>query len=828
MKIALANLYKYKLFSAINILGLAVGLATSVIMYLFVYNEFSYDSQWEDKESIFKVLQLEIEDDDFFDHASISGLVLPALQEYFGVAIAQTSHWRREYFREVEAGDTYSVQDIYFVSESFPQMFQFRTLQGNLDDIFEDPNSIALNEGLARQWFGETDPVGQIISVKNFISGDVRNYQVDAVFQLAVDNSTFQIGVMGGDVGINQGQPDSKNGRDVEGYIKLDSGIDISSIRSKLPDFVEQYVSHSELGLDEDQSITNSFSYELIAIEDLYFDPLYCASWNAGRCGNLSVVTSFAMLAILVLLVACVNYITLALAKSGRRAKEVALRKVSGANFSQLVLQFMGESLAVILLALFLAIALVEISLPIFISIMDINLKINFDKGSTYLFFAASLVVICLTAGLYPALVISRIKPATTLKSNQDSIVQGRSNLGNILLFFQFGVTISLLIATAIVFTQLNFINQRDPGFSPNDLIELNLTQLKARTNSRALQQGIAGLSQVESVTLSGTDPGQDGGIFMFANYSAVDENNQNDPEISTISVGYSFFETFSMPLVAGRSYQRGRDREEPSNSLGLPQEDLKVFQDGSLILNESAVRLLGFASPEEAIGKSVSADSFQINGEKSLLTIIGVVKDSQYRTLREVAGPVVYRLSTDDSWFLTLRYDGDPQILLLELEIVWSEVVGDSVFIANFIENELAGTFQAEKTQAGLLVTFAVLAVFIACLGLYGVTAFSIDRRTKEIGIRKVMGAEVRNISSLLIWQFSKPVLVANIIAWPVGVWTMLPWLQRFPYQIDTVIIIPLCVSAGLIALSIAWLTVVGSTLKVATTNPLYALRYE
>jgi putative ABC transport system permease protein len=297
---------------------------------------------------------------------------------------------------------------------------------------------------------------------------------------------------------------------------------------------------------------------------------------------------------------------------------------------------------------------------------------------------------------------------------------------------------------------------------------------------------------------------------------------------LNNLRVDYNFFKTFEISLISGRYFAEAMDQEEPAPRLvNPPSQDNREIKNWRIILNLSAARQFGFASADDAVGK------FLESGDPgtpfySEYEIIGVVKDSQYRSLRMKPEPELYHLSPDSTMFLAVRYRGDYQTVVNEVKRVWHEVVGDVLFTDSNVKQNLVTTFSQEEKENKALIAFSLLSVFISCMGLFGMASFTVDRRVKEIGLRKVMGAKVKDIVKLLGWQFLKPVLISNIIAWPIAILAMQSWLERFPYRFDSLLMIPICLGSGLLALAIAWLTVAGNTTRVAKSNPIHALRYE
>jgi len=512
----------------------------------------------------------------------------------------------------------------------------------------------------------------------------------------------------------------------------------------------------------------------------------------------------------------------LATAKSTQRAREVALRKVMGARRSQLLEQFFGESMLLAILSLMLAIVIVESALPYYGDFLGKNLVLEYSNFFSFATLGGLVFAVGIVGGLYPALILSGFRPAFILKANKSAENSGSNKLRSGLVIVQFAISIALIVAAAVVYGQMLFATNMDAGFNKENLLVIkNVGRSSVAPKQKALRDEIMRLDGVLASTYSINAP------------ASGNENNTSveipgKPELGSILIGqqsvdYEFFDTYQMPVLAGRVYDRA------FASDGVPSaEDVAAgtASGGTIIVNEGALRRFGFGTPEEAIGKAVTiglGDNVQTD-----LTIIGVVPDTNFQSLRQVIRPELFFLNRSVNFNLAVRYSGDPRRLITQIENIWKGMITDVPYRYEFVDEVMAQEFIEEQGLASMLGIFSGLAVVIACMGLYGLAAFTAERRTKEIGIRKVMGATVLDIVRLLVWQFSKPVLLASIIAWPIAIWAMMTWLESFPYRIDSWLLVPLCLIAAFVALSIAWATVGGNAAKVARSNPIKALRYE
>jgi putative ABC transport system permease protein len=816
---AINNLIKNKLYSAINIVGLAIGLAACIVIALYVQDESSYDKQWENSERIYRVnYSYNLPGTDTLKFAVTPLPLIPALHQYYSEEIELST--RTISFERIVDIDNAQYEDrLVSVDRPFIDMFQLEELAGSLENTLVNPSNVALSAEVASRYFGAQDPIGEVITISTL--GVSQDFNVSAVYQVP-GNTVLDVPLLS--LLDEASLPPSLGtwfNANLGAYFLLKPGVDIESLKLNLPDLINQNVDISVIVPDPNAKASDVLSMDFQNIEMLHLD----SPWDTTRAGgNLTVVIAFSAISVLILLIGGINFTILTTAKATQRAREVAMRKVLGARRKQLIVQFLGESFFIVLLAMILSLAVVELMLPIFESMVSKELAVDYSSPSTFLSLLALLLVVGLSGGLYPAFILSNFRPGSILKSNRSTETKGSASLRGILVIFQFSVSIILMIATSVIYTQLQYSNNRDPGFNKDNLLVINNIRPRPelRANLEPLKQELLPLANISNVGFSETQPS--GQQQQYGVYTPLGGAGTNFT-IARAGVGYDYFETYQIPLLAGRNYTVGRDIIEPTFDIttndGSPPVELA---ERSIMINAGAVRALGFVNPEEAIGKVLSTETTQ----NTNYTIIGVVADNHIFSINALPRAEMYILKPDQANVVTVRFQGSPQAIIEQVNSIWGEVMGDIEISTVFVDQLLAEEFQQEQTEAIILISFSFLAILIACLGLFGSTSFTVDRRTKEIGLRKVMGAKVKNIVTLLIWQFSKPVLVANVIAWPVAVWAMMTWLQRFPYQINAWLLAPLCLVAGLIALSIAWLTVASNTTRVARSNPINALRYE
>jgi putative ABC transport system permease protein len=819
---ALKQLFRHKQFSAINVIGLAVGMAACCLLLLYVQNETSWDRHWQHGERLYRVnTTFDLPAREPFRLTTGSALLLPALQQYFGKDI-ETAGRARSLNMELRNDNESLREAVVAVDPGVLDLFALEQLQGSLAATFQSKSNIALSENTALKLFGSTAVIGKTLTLE--YREERTDYQITGVYRLPPKKTVIELPLMIMlDTTKNDFELQSWTRSPLATWIRLAPGVDVNVINARMNAFSDQYADISAARVGPDVKPSDILRYEAQRIDELHLDANF---EDVTISGNRDTLDAFAVIAVLILLVACVNFTNLTTARASLLTVDVAMRKVVGASLQQLVVQFLVEALVILVLALLLALVLVELLLPIFSVFAGTELDFFTNTSQTYLSFALLLLLTLLISGLYPALLLARSQPGKNLKGKRQAEFGRTLTIRNALVVFQFGVAVALIIATGVIYLQVQFVSQRDPGFNGNNLIvieELN-SRATVSTNKQLLKQRILNVPGINSASLTGHRPLSDTTLARTSNAFTLDGEQGSNFIIPTVAIDENLVATYEIELLAGRVFSVERDQPAQVGQPGLKAEDLGLR---TMLINASATRQLGFATVEAALGKVLRLPS-QFPGVNLSFEIVGVLGDTQFYSLKAVPRPEVYLFLPAFGDVLTIRYTGATGSAMAQLSVVWKEVMGDADFTASPLDRYLDQEFASEKTERILLVIFALLAVFIACLGLYGSALFAVDKRTKEIGIRRVMGAEVSEIVGQLLWQFSRPVLLANLIAWPVALWVMLDWLARFPYRIDSLLLLPLCLLAGAIALSVAWLTVVSNTVRVASINPVHALRYE
>jgi len=814
--IAIRNLVSHKLYSAINILGLAIGLACVILIAIFVRYETSYDQHWSKADQIYRVVR-----------TFKAGNGSPAL--YLGTNAPQTGPLLKADFPELEQvvrlwgyrlllgrdDIVFYETGIKFADPEVFEVFDIPFIQGDRATALSEPFSIVLDESTARKYFGDEDPMGQSLMIENRAP-----MKVTGVMQDLPDNTHLRVDMIASlstmVAAYGEGFLQSWGSNNFHTYVLTPKGYDIAKLEAQIPDFLTRHVA-------EDANDWTAFPIQRLT--DIHLTSNRDNEQKAN--GSMAGIYTFSAIAFFILLIACFNFMNLSTARSAQRAREVGMRKVMGAGRKQLISQFLGESVLLSLMAMVLAVAMVEMSLPWFKSFIGLNLTFDY-LGSPIMLVSLLLLAILVGffAGSYPAFYLSAFRPATVLKGDLT-----RGNKGvmfrKVLVVAQFAISIALVIATAIVFAQMKFTSEMDLGLDKEQIMVVRGAPSSGfGTSYDAMKQEFLKHPNIISVTGANLMPSDQNTNSNGVRAEGFDPEGRGMPNLN---VDFDFFDTFGIKLLAGRVFspERGTD-------LWKPTSEETPKQSASFMLNKLAAKQLGW-TPEEALGKWFEVAQEEAFAESVRGPIIGVVDDVNFSTLREAVKPLYYRVmkSTEvDARFpnfdqMAIKFEAGKAGEIIEyIDTAWKNYLPAVPMNRSFIDDNFAALYQSEQQQGELFTIFAVLAIFIAALGLYGLAAFTTEQRTKEIGIRKVMGGSVKDIVLLLTRDFSKLVLLSNVIAWPV-VWVLMNrWLETFAYRIDLGLL-PF-VLASIAALAIALLTVGGLAAKAALSKPALALRYE
>lgn len=822
--VALRNLVKHRLYSAINIVGLAVGLAACVLILVFVRNELSYDRFFTGHERLYQVAitantpgrQPEKTSMTMLPFARAMKESFPEVEETTRI-VRQRSVLRRD--------ETQFFELVILADASMFRMFDFPFVAGDRETYLDQPTGIVLSERMARKYFGERSALGQTITIDN-------QYElvVTGVFKDLPSNTQFDFDIV---MPINSVA--ARNLRALEEnwgaiccktYVRLAEGADIEDVRERLLPWMKR-TAPTLNGPNGSVNLGDAFIPSLRPVADVHMEPLL-GDMRPGT--SKAEIYTFSAVALLVVAIASINFMNLATARATQRAREVSVRKVVGASRTQIVAQFIGESVLLTLIGLLLSLALVELALPAYSAFLQKDLAFDYSDPALLAILLGLAFFVGIAGGAYPAFFLSGFNPAKVLKGASSGVGGGSGRLRMILVVVQFSISIGLMVATAVVYGQLLFAQNKNLGFQRDNLVVLSGTgRPGVRDNLNGLLETLRQDPRIVGAAATNIIPGE------------MDESNTNirlpggDPTeqivIRNDTVGPEFVSTMGMRIIAGRDFDKSRGTDviqRPDWQLRgepTPEGTQPFSQPGAALINESAVRRLGYASPEAAIGQTFTAGDSEVSSLD--LTIIGVVEDFHFRSIHDPIAPGFFITDNGYSSDAVIRVRGDDVRGALEaIDTAWRNANPSVPVQRAFLDDQLQALYEREQQTGTLFAAFSGLAIVIACLGLFGLASFTAERRTKEIGLRKVLGASVTDIVRLLVWQFSKPVLVANLIAWPLAWYGMSRWLESFTYRID---LNPLpFLLAGAAALAIAWATVGLHAAKVARSKPVTALRYE
>ena len=782
-KIVWRNIIRHKAYSILNISGLAIGMASSIFILLWVQNELSYDRFNTHANEIYR---LTCNADDFKAAVSPAGMGAGLQSEI--PQIKSTVRISKPSTELLEFGTKkFEEKNIFYADSNFLQMFSFKLLKGNRNTALQNPDGILITENMAKKYFGDEDAMGKIIRKNNNES-----LVVTGVLANVPSNSHLQFDFLLPMSSIESTEDDLKNKSwgnfNFYTYIQLNKNFNATADNiAKLNGRIKEiYKTHSS-NLKIDFHLQPLTSIHLHS--DLQID-------LPGQ-GNIQYVNIFFIVALFILIVACINFMNLATARSDRRSKEVGLRKVVGASRGQLMEQFLGESLVISFLSLLVAVIIVSLALPAFNHLAEKNLSFSLLNGKLLLMLIGIAALTGILSGIYPALFLSGFKPISVLKGKL-KIGGGNLLFRNGLVVTQFVVSIILLVGTAVVYRQLNFLKDKNLGFDKSNLLYMQMTGdiWKKQPALKAMLQQNPNTSDYSIVSDLPTD----------LTTGTIDVQWEGkDPKlqvvIPSISIDENFMNVFQTKMLAGRSFS--------SSFTG---------DSSNYVLNEIAMHLMGM-NINNAVGKSIS-----FAGSKG--NVIGVVKDFNFKPLQYAIDPLVLRFNKYGGYVMLRAQPGKTEATINALGKISHELNPAYPFTYNFLDNDLNNLYKGEQKMGNIFNLFAILAIFISSLGLYGLSAFMAEQRTKEIGVRKVLGASVFSIVYLLSGKFTRLIAMAMVIAIPVSWWAINNWLKGFAYRINIswVIFLVACGTALLIAL----LTVSYESIKAAVANPVDSLRSE
>lgn len=801
LKVALRNLWKNKSFSAINIIGLATGLAVCLLIVLYVVDELKYDKYNENADRIYR-----LDADIYFNNTQATFAVAP---DPLATTLVREYPEVEQMVRINNQGDilikkdNQNVQDHHaaFVDSTFFKVFTIPMIKGNPETALNDPGSIVIDESAAKRYFNTTDVIGKTLYIDNST-----NCKITGVIKDMSRQSHFHFSFIRPRGKAN----DSWLSNNAANYILVKPGVSREKLQADVDATVNKYIGREleeqlHSSLKDLQSKGNHFIYHLMPLTDIHLhsDKQYEIEAN----GNVTYVYIFSVIAIFILLIACVNFMNLSTARSANRAKEVGVRKVAGSLRKHLITQFLTESVLLSFFSLVLAILIAMLLLPLFNDLAGKQMSV-LTLFSTWLFpvMIALVLVVGIVAGSYPAFYLSSFQPIDVLKGNT---AKGFRNswLRSSLVVFQFSISIILVIGTIVIYNQLNYIQSKKIGYNRDQVLVLhNAWYLDKQI--KPFRNELLNIPGVTNATISGDLPTgtnfDNEGWFRDA---TLDANKAI--VLTNFFVDDNYIPTLDMEMAAGRNFSK----DFPSDSTAI-------------ILNEAAVKLLGLKDPlKEKLYRPNFTSQGEFNGSVGY-QVIGVIKDFNYSSMHQHVGPLIMQWS--ENWgSIAMRVNTQNiSSIINTVEAKWKSMVPAQPFNYSFMDADFNNIYTAEQRTGKLFITFAVFAIFIGCLGLFGLVTYAAEQRIKEIGVRKVLGASVAGIVAMLSKDFAKLVLIASLISFPIAWLAMDKWLQSFAYR--TTISWWIFIVAGAAAIIIALITVSFQAIKAAIANPVKSLRTE
>lgn len=805
--IALRNLWKNKVFSLINIAGLAVGMACCLLILLYVQREMSYDKHHDRASDLYRLVTEFVSEEKTERASTAAAPVGPALKQAFP-EVEEMARVFVPFFEDaailkrVEGGHT--VQSFYetkgaLADSTFFRVFTYDFREGNPARALDKPNSVVLTEGIAHRLFGDQPALNRVVRISSN-NGDI-DFKVTGVVRpkgLSHLDNTYFMSLSSGNIGefVRSTRNFAVNNMFYT-YVKLRPGASAKALEGKFPAFIRQY-----MGEDLKNVAFKKNQYlESVPGIHLYSDN----SASFGIKGNIQYLYIFVTVAVFTLLIACINFMNLSTARSGRRAAEVGVRKVMGAGKESLIGQFLGESMVISFLALVIAVFIVELSLPLFNQVAGTDLTISFLRDyDKLLAFVVLALITGLLAGSYPAFYLSSFNPVQVLKGKGRNTLSA-ARLRRALVVFQFALSIMLIVGSMVIWRQMEYLRNKDLGFVRDRQLVVPLRTNQAQGHYEAFRQAALRNAGVVSAAAASSYPG----IFTPGDQNFYREGKTVEQSINVKinHVNYDFLETMGFRLLSGRFF-----------SPRFPADTAE-----RLILNQEAVSRLGY-TPQNIIGQRLYWNG---SDGKVPYYVVGVVKDFHFMGLQQPINPFGFKLSPWGVNYMVVRVKTDrPSDILRSLETTWKTLNPDEPFEYRFLDQDFQKNYASEEKMGTIVGYFTFVAILIASLGLYGLAAFTAEQKVKEIGVRKVLGASVGSLVGLLSKDFLKLVGVAFVVAVPLSWYAMNTWLQEFAFRTD--LSWWLFAAAGVIALAIALLTISSQTFRAARVNPVKSLKSE
>ncbi|WP_194852239.1 ABC transporter permease [Nonlabens antarcticus] len=794
IKMAFRNLWKDKTFTMLNIAGLAIGVGVCILLFAFINKELGFDKMYTHADQIYRVNMETTEEYDYEVWATMPNAVGPAIQQDLPQVERMARLIKNDFgaTASLKVGDkNFTETNHYLADAALFDMFDFEFLQGTGESAFSKPNTIVLSQTAKQRLFGEQDAMDELITVNNRDT-----LQVAGIYADMPENSVMDYAMVSNIMDSWMGTDVSWSNASFETYVQLQEGADVANSEKNATALIDKNV-------DKEYQYFTEFIFQ--PLTDIHLYSTDVREGYSTKLGNGNTVKSLLFLSLLILFIACINYMNLATAKSRKRAKGIGMNKVLGANRSQMLTLFYVETAVLVFISMVLGYAGSFIALPYFESVTGNELAVSSLVATPLLLGLMVIwIVVTIIAGSYPAISMSGISPLVLVNKSK-SAGAASEFIRKGLVVFQFAASIVLIISVTIILQQMDFMKNKNLGYDPNGIVAISIKSAQSDQQVQNLIQNLQGQTSVESLSAVQSIPG---GV----------ESGRAVRKLATDITG--------MPIASCRTYGNVVETLKLKILAGSELPETIAAGDSTIytLINENILNYLGYKTPDDAIGKIINTEL----GNRAIIT--GVVDDFNFNSLKEDVGGYMYYKSTrapEGIRTLLVRYNSQnlPQFME-QIEKSFTDNLPSTAFDYQFLDRHVAQLYASEEKTAKTITVFSIIAIFIACLGLFGLAAFTAEQRTKEIGMRKVLGATVAGITQLLSKDFLKLIIIAFVIAAPVAYWLMHEWLLDFAYR--TEINIWVFAFAGIAALLIALLTVSFQAIKAAVANPIDSLKME
>ena len=782
---AIRNLLRNPVYALINIFGLSIGITCSLLILIFIKNEISYDKFHENKDDLYRMVFEMVNQDGRIISPQMTAPPAPAMIEEFREVEAATriTGYRNGYF--TYQNKSYKSDGVIYADSLFFEMFSFQLISGDPETILKEPFTLVINEETAKNIFGKENPIGKVLRWNNkddlLITGVVKSPPENSHLQFT---SLISFSSLYEDKRLYM---DWNGGMQYYHYIELLPGISKEIIESRLPDFMNRHINYIFEGSGY------SINASLQPVLDIHLKSGYVG--EIGMTGSMSNIYIYSAIALFILLIACINFMNLTTAKSTRRAREIGLRKILGAERESLIGQFLGESVIMSLLGLIIALILIEILLPEFNNMVNRELDLYQVRNLDLIIgIPLFVIIIGVLAGSYPAFIMSAFTPVNVLKGTISG-QKGSSGFRNVLVLVQFAISLVLIICTLVIYAQLGYIKSKDVGYQKENILVLRFTSENFRDKYMILKEGLKNIPGVINSSATSEIPGTG-----FTSNGYRPEGYDRWLMFNAVDVDFDYIQTMGLQVLQGRGFSA----EYPTDR-------------NAYLINETLARELNWKNPT---GMTIEREGVH--------TIIGMVRDFHFASLHQEIGPLIFTMKPYMGYdFLLVRFKTENlNSLINSIRKVWEQIDPNEPFEYFFLDNVFDEMYRSEQKLSSMLLYIAILAIIIACMGLFGLALYSTEQRTKEIGVRKVFGSTVSKVVFLLTGKFTRWVLLANLLAWPVAYIIIRKYMQMYAYKIDLPVWIFFVTALG--TYLIALITISFQSVKAGTTNPAKTLRYE